>query len=782
MLVFLLSCFHTCREPSGPQTAFADHLEACETTEDCLSGLVCAGDDLCRYPGEPGTSAEGDDCLSSSYCLAGLACNSEGICAQEGSPGTAGVGEACEATDDCALGYACVEGVCYGFDIPLWFGEECPDEEEGAFRVLHEVATDGDFYREPFPNDGRIAPDGSIDLSTHPAPGVLIEQLGDVVGDTLNATAEDFEGWGTNSAIFFRFSQTPAFSTLSLEYGSEAGTVGILDVTEGAEEYGELHAPAFRAASARGLYICQDWIAVRPSSGFPLDPGHTYAAFIRSTVEADDGSAPAAQDEDLAALLSETAPSPSRLSDAWEAYAPFRDWLATTGNPASDYAGVAVFTVQDPTAPADMLRAAVEDLDAPQALGLHLCENDTGAGPYAFGNDDDLDRGCHGESELFHELQGRVTLAQFQRGTVPFKEASDGGAIEYADGAAVPVRNEDVTFSLTVPKGEMPADGWPVVVYGHGTDGNYREGVVDGTADALSSVVLDDGTEVAFAVLTIDAVLHGPRRGEENWQDSWLAIDPNAYGADVLFYNPLNPRAARDNALQSAADHWQLIGMLEGWELSAEDSPTFEAIAFDLDELHYMGHSQGATAGPLTVAYEPAFRSAVFSAAGGLLVETLLNKTSPYDIPTMIRVGLADPDIDRSHPLLNIVQMGAERADGVNHARYLHRDESFSDRQHVFQMMGVGDTYTPDEAQEPLARATGMQQVTNGNAAVSGLTEVSPPVQANAQGVTSVLALYEAAGGKDAHFVLFTRDDAARQAFHFLGTAYADEIPTVVEP
>ena len=37
---------------------------------------------------------------------------------------------------------------------------------------------------------------------------------------------------------------------------------------------------------------------------------------------------------------------------------------------------------------------------------------------------------------------------------------------------------ESVCLALTIPKDiEPPADGWPVVVYGHGTGGNFRAGV-----------------------------------------------------------------------------------------------------------------------------------------------------------------------------------------------------------------------------------------------------------------------------------------------------------------
>ncbi|MCP4806837.1 MAG: hypothetical protein GY913_02230 [Proteobacteria bacterium] len=773
MLFLLLSC-NLGRQPT--EGTFLQYGEECVTSDECASGLVCAGDDICRFVGEPGTAGIGEECVSSTYCEAGLACSSDGVCAEEGSPGTGQRGDECAATEDCQLGYACVDAVCYGFDLPLWEGETC-SSEDGDYRVLFEVPGDStlsDFYRMPFPNDGRLLADGTLDLSDHPSPGALIPELGDVVGNVLDGLEEDFAGFGTNAAVFFRFSAQPSYSNIQLAYGDEQGTIGIIDITPGTDTYDAFHPPAFKASTAPTPYICSDWMAIRPASGFPLEPGHTYAFFVRSDLPSSDSEG-SVQDPDFAAMLSATPPAENRLITAWDAYQPVRDWLDDTGRTGDGYAGIAVVTAQDPTLPPQMLRTAVDDLDAPTATGLHLCDDDPG--PYDFGDDDDPDRGCSGVDAAFHEIQGRVTLAQFQEGTVPFKET--GGTIAYEADAAVPVRFEDVTFSLTVPVGEMPEDGWPVVLYAHGTGGNYREGVNDGLAGQLADVELADGTHVGFAVLTTDAVLHGTRRGEANWDPNWLALDPNAYDAYILFYNPLNPQAARDNALQSAADSWQLVRLLEEWSLSAGESPTGEAISFA--DVHYLGHSQGATTGPLTVAYEPALESAVLSAAGGILIETLLHKTSPYDIPQMVAVGLADPSLDRHHPLLNLTQMGAEPADGVNHAAYVLDDTAFSPRMPLLQLQGVGDTYTPDEAQEPLARALRLDQVLVDTDAMDGLDTESLPLSGNVQGITGVIVRYAAAGDEDPHFVLFTRDDAARHATHFLATAHADGAPTVVE-
>ena len=60
MLLLLLSCIPSCREPTGTGPGFADYLEECLVQDDCMAGLVCGGDGLCHYPGEPGTAAAGD--------------------------------------------------------------------------------------------------------------------------------------------------------------------------------------------------------------------------------------------------------------------------------------------------------------------------------------------------------------------------------------------------------------------------------------------------------------------------------------------------------------------------------------------------------------------------------------------------------------------------------------------------------------------------------------------------------------------------------------------------
>lgn len=758
--------------------------DTCEISDQCEGVLVCASDEVCRYPGEPGTAAADEACVSTAWCERELACSSEGVCTEPGAPGTAGLGEICDDTPDCQLGLSCKEGACYGFGIPAWAGAECDerDADEGAFRAYFEVPRGGvpldEFYRLPYPNDARVQADGTLDLVGHPSPGALIPELGDPVGEILDAMRYDFAGFGTNAAVFFRFSQTISFSNLTLGY-PEAGTAGIVDLTEGAT-YSDLVPASYRAATARGQYICYNWLAIHPTAGRPLLPGHTYVAYVTSTIEARDTGGAISQDADFAAMLSDAQPGDADLSRAWSAYAPLRQWLADTDRSPQLLAGATVFTVQDPTAPLLALYDAVQIGATPALEQLHLCGEDPGP----FADPDDPDRGCDGVDPAFHEVQGLVSLQQYQAGTPPFKDADDGGYIRIVDGSLpAPTYTEPVTMALTVPTGPMPEDGWPLVIYGHGTGGNYRSFVTNGLAERLASVELDDGTEVAFAVLSIDAVVHGPRRHEENWSADWLALDPDAYEPEALFFNPINPWASRDNPLQSAADHWQLVRLVQELDLAGEDSPTGEAIRFDLDNVYYLGHSQGALTGVGFVAYEPEIDGVVLSGAGGLLIESMLNKRLPVDVPAAMAVGLADPAIDRYHPILNLVQAGAERADPLNHAVYVV-DEPLEGMPYrsVLQTFGVGDGYAPDVTQQALARGLHLGQVLNGSDPLESLVTYNPPVVATHNGQTAIVALYEGDGEADPHYVLFTNELAQRQVDHFLGTAVRDGIPTVVAP
>jgi hypothetical protein len=755
--------------------------ESCVAQGDCATGLVCARDLICRASGDPGTAIAGADCIVSAECGLGLACSSAGTCTAEGEPGTAAHGEDCADARDCRAGLYCHAQRCAGLEVPMWLGAECPEPEleTGPFRVYFEVPEDEplvDFYRLPYPNDARVRPDGTINLDGHPGPGALIPAAGDVVGGMLRAAAVDVDGFGPNQAVFLRFSETPDKETLSIGLPGQ-GTVAVVDLTQNTETYGQLVPFRYELSGERTSYICHNWLAASPNDGSPWLPGHTYALFITRGVTDIDGNV-ITQDPDFRAAIAAARPPDDRLAITWSSYAPLRLWLQGTGLSPDQLAGGTVFTLQDPVAEVEHLREAVAAEPVPTLNELSLC----GVDPDRFADPADPTRGCQtNTADAWLEVQATVTLPQYQVGNPPFKDAVDGGGIDLSQRIVVPTRSEDVHISLSVPKGiPMPEEGWPVILYGHGTGGSYTSAVREGLVAELSQVTLEDGSVQPFMLLGFDAPLHGPRAHPEAQKQAWLDLDPEAYAPDVLFFNPLNARAARDNALQEVVDLWSLVKLLRTFDLPEWSSPTDERIKVDPEQIYYLGHSQGAVVGATFLAHEAHVQAAVLSGGGGLTIGSLLNKRSPHDLPAMIAAGLADPQLSRTHPLLNIAQQIAERSDGVNHARSVLQDPVEGDRaRHILQIYGVGDSYSPDVTQFSLARALGLSQVPGASSPLLFLNTTTLPASGNLNGVTGVVMLYENQG-EDAHFVLFDRADTMHHVRTFFATAVRDGVPTVL--
>ena len=66
------------------------------------------------------------------------------------------------------------------------------------------------------------------------------------------------------------------------------------------------------------------------------------------------------------------------------------------------------------------------------------------------------------EHDRLCELQGTVSLPQFQDGLPPF---DTGGFIDTLQGVPAKMRDEQAPVVLTLPHAPMPEDGYPVVVF-----------------------------------------------------------------------------------------------------------------------------------------------------------------------------------------------------------------------------------------------------------------------------------------------------------------------------
>jgi hypothetical protein len=757
--------------------------EACAETSECRSGLDCA-DDACAPTGEgtegtpcliqpecedalqcldgicrpAGESGEGVSCLSDADCEGGLRCEVSGLAAVCVPQGSGDIDSSCESSTDCYGGLFCTPGSDGGTcgvtppTIPggLWPGVECDPLGTGTVRAYFEVpsaddAEEGDFFRLPFPNDVRRSASG-LDLAGFPTPGPGLLGV-DIVERYVQAVEAEADGFSAYPTVLFRFSGALSIDALRMD-----GSVRYVDITPGAEELGDSSGFAWYYSGGRTPYVCENWFGVRRPEGSPLLPGHTYAVWLTTVVEDENGDA-IERSANLIDLLGASAPSDSALTAAYAAYAPFRAYLEQAEIAPSTILNATVFTVAEARVPMAELASNARAI-APPTLSSDWVLCDEGVNSPC--PDREGDRNCGAAAADYDEYHALVSLPRYQEGTAPYVTPDDGGAI------AIPPEpeREDVCLALTVPKvGGMPPEGFPLVVFAHGTGGSFRDHVTASVAGALSS-----GTQ-KFAVLGIDQVVHGPRR------------NGSTESPDHLFFNFTNPAAARGNPLQGAVDQISLARFAATIDGTGEMPTTVDA-----GKLYFFGHSQGATEGSLMLPYADEYKAALLSGNGASLIDALLTKSKPVDLRAVLPVALSDrtlagPDVvglGRYHPVLSLLQNWIDPADPLNFARPLARAPlEGHTAKHVFATYGLGDSYSPPVTLATFVKAGGFTQAEPELESID-LTPVATPLSANvALTVTLGVRQYEPADGDDGHFVVFDVPQANDDMVRFFSTAYA---------
>jgi hypothetical protein len=728
----------------------------CSATRDCAGGNFCDGTTgVCTMGGGLDTGAA---CTSDRQCRPPLRCNLTGFYGTCTEGGSIDVGGVCQATADCLSGLWCgANGQCAELKkaFPPFAGVTCNDE--GPFRGYFEVPRAGkppaDFYRLPFPNDARVTA-GALDISDFPKPGPT--PLGvDLVKLYVDTWTADFDGFSAAAAITFRFSG-------NIDYPSATGdVVRMIDLTAG-PSFGWEFTRAWVTNNGRTKYSCNHTLAVRNTPDSPFEPDHTYAVIVTTGLRSDSGEA-AAPDADFQAVMAATRPSDTAdaaLGRAWNAYQPLRNWLASKGTDAPALATAAVFTVQDGPGHMQRLATSVATQPAPELTALTLC----GPGVKSPCDDGTPERACGAANTGYSEIHGRFSVPIYQSGTAPYETPAQGGGISETAGVPAPVRTEQVCFALAIPKlAPMPATGWPLILYHHGTGGSMRSMFSEGIA-AVGAI----GTPPA-AVFGFDAVEHGARKGGSTKK------------SDDLVFNPLNPRAARDNFLQGAVDILQAL-RVPAAAIPATASPTGAAIVFDRGALVFFGHSQGSTSGEIAMAWSGAAPAAIFSGAGSYLTASLLDKTMPVNISTGMSFLIGEP-LDAEHPVMTIFQSFFDRSDPLSYnPLIISRPPATIPSKHVLMSWGKGDAYTPRSTLEANARSLGLVPA---SPVIDdfGLAAIARPVTANVTGgdnVKRTAAVFQyQPDNYDGHFVMFKNVDAANDVRAFLTSYFATRTPVI---
>ncbi|MCZ7581922.1 MAG: hypothetical protein M5R36_00555 [Deltaproteobacteria bacterium] len=389
----------------------------------------------------------------------------------------------------------------------------------------------------------------------------------------------------------------------------------------------------------------------------------------------------------------------------------------------------------------------------------------------------------------YYFVAGELTIPIYQEGDIPY--VVNGGAIKFDDNGDPVVQQEStIRFSLSVPKGGMPEDGWPLLVYSHGSGGSWTS-VFNGVATWMA--------RNGIAATSIDAPHHGMRN----------PISDDGDWESFCFYNALNPEAFKDNPVQAGIELMAVQRLVTELRVPQDLVPSSDAsespdgkVGFDLDATFFMGHSQGSTVAPAIVPIDPFIRAAYFSGAGAGVLWTMLTKTEPFPVRPLLALGLglkpweAHEQLDEFHPALNIVAHLAENVDGVSLNTYLvDREVPGASPKHIFQSQGITDLYVPIEVTGIFAASAGMDMITpvlNDDAIerielAGGMLIDAETVTANRLAwdglpVTAILAQYPAPpSGRDGHFVTWEFPSLHRRIGCFFRTYLDLGTPILVD-
>ena len=652
------------------------------------------------------------------------------------------------------------------------------------------------FYDHPWPSDLRRNADGTIHCNGfyNPHLTIILQQYIDTTcgteyGPVIGADggAEDqgdagapipgvLKGFSPAASGFVRFTGDIDQTTLPVDapHSTMAGSsVQLIDVDPSSPEHGQRKLiETFFWPAPDGIYWVHDTLAVQPALGYPLRANTQYAIVVTSAVTAADGST-ITPSSDLAEVL-DLAPVEARVQAAHDLYAPAVADLAADGIPASSIVQLAVFTTNDPTADLFAVADAVHaNVPAPTPDPTQWTADDQTA-------DYDVYEGVYGPSP------------NYQQGTPPYSN-SGGNFVFDANGNPVLQNTFPQTFCLVVPNATtcpIPTAGYPIVLYAHGTGGDYRS-IVD-EEDSFGELLAQSPN--CLASIGINQLFAGNRPGSPGLSDPNYAGDQ-----DLLFINLNNPTALRTNMQQGAIDFLQLARLFTESALTvpASVSRTQTAITFDGTKVIFIGHSEGGADGPLFLAADKQALGGVLSGSGAMVEVGLLYKTEPAPSLSgalMTLLQLLTPDeqaeLNLFHPVMSFVQMMGDATDPLSYAKYIIQTPrpGFPPKS-ILQTEGVNPDGTGDEDAPPLgieihSVALGLPRETPGvhtivEAPWGGLGDVTVPdggLTGNLAdgGASGVLGQFVPPPGDNGHFVAFDVPAAHTQVGGFCANLAAN--------
>jgi hypothetical protein len=627
-----------------------------------------------------------------------------------------------------------------------------------AFDLSLDLAGGDEYFALPFPSDLRLLDDGRIDFTNFPNKRNL-----PIVRDLLSSAAER-AGFPTMPIAWFRFTGIVPDHAVDRVFTADAASAALLvDIDPDSDERGALF-PLVAQTLPVDPFAGEGLVSLAPRPGVVLRAGTRYAFVLQKTFAPGVSTPPA-----FGELVRGGGPATAK-----DLYAPLWTVLDELDIADDDLLVATVFTTGDEIA---MMRTRSEAVRAQHDVTIDGLALDTAHGV----NHPDV---C--------VLAGTVTMPQFQKGEAPY--STEGRFAFDASGAPISQGTLAVPIRITIPKGAMPASGWPLWQYVHGSGGSSFDLVDEGyNTTPESGPMAGEGPGVVVGRRGIAAAATA------------MPVNPERLpGADAQAYLNFNNLAAMPYTFQQGVFEQRLLldALLElrvtpamlagcGATTGATDG------RFDPATVTLGGHSMGGMYTNMIGAIEPRFGALTPFGAGGFWNVFILDTELIANVDTLLAgiLGIDGETLTFMHPVLGVLGIGWEVAEpGASMARLAQRPLEGLPERHVYQPIGQGDRYFPETILDAAALAYGNSEAgekvwpgTQDALAMQGLEGMLEyPVRENRQNAgirtTSVVVQYADGGIADGHQIYRQLPAVRYQYSCFLATYLRDGVPTVPAP
>lgn len=671
-----------------------------------------------------------------------------------------------------------------------------------------------DFYSFPFPSALRTDEYGREDIRYYPMPSgdsilkvvsniPVLNKITDIIPALVERAQTERKGFSPIGANYFR-------TTVSLdqkEFPEPAETIKpdscyqMINVEKTSRHYGErvpLYITNHRGAKT-GVWA-SNTLVLRPVPGAGANPGDRYVTVITDCLTSN--GHPINMSNKLRYILEKAAPEEINSKMAY--YVDQLKDLETSGKlgfKVKDIRAMTGYQVMDVAKEMDQIAADLKGRG-------HINTDNKGVAIGQWSTTTSSGWSTAGYNAYI--FRGTFTTANYVDGSYPYTGNGEGQITFDENGKLVSqAKEETVNYSIIIPRTPMPANGYPIAVYGHGTGGDadthcryYNdEGIVlinGGGGYGIYNKPPKD-TAVPMAMIGFDAHLQG-KRGNGDIVNA----------TDLVMMILKNPVVIRESWRQTVIDMLVLYDILDNKKLilpPLPDSKDGKNVIFDNSYGLYMGHSQGSQEGGMLLGLTGSIKNAFLSAGGaGIIlsfvdlhpdlskiqvVGEILNGKSVADIVGFI-LGLDDGDISYDSFITNhIIQALVDPLDPLNYTRrFILEPPNGWEPKNIAQTIALGDQDTPQTAQFAMISSEGLPPI-------GDLYEVTEPMKlagftkstgasvhnniTNLDGkkVTGASMQFIYTGDDNPHFAIYHMESARMAFVNFFHSVVVDKNVTV---